>query len=100
MFSNVLDSKNCVKQNVQLQLMLLAITSNIRQVRYETHYVIRLVVLKRSGIQSRKYGVPDFRPVVLKVVDIDPQGSIGPSKGSINSHGVEWGSLNSQGVNK
>jgi len=35
-----------------------------------------------------------FTPVVLKVVDIEPQGSIGPSKGSINSHGVEWGSLN------
>jgi len=35
--------------------------------------------------------------VVLKVVDIDPQGSIGPSKGSINSHGVERGSLNGQG---
>jgi len=31
--------------------------------------------------------------VVLKVVDIDPQGSIGPSTGSINSHGVEWGSV-------
>jgi len=30
--------------------------------------------------------------VVLKVVDIDPQVSNGPSKGSINSHGVEWGS--------
>jgi len=29
--------------------------------------------------------------MVLKVVDIDPQGSIGPSKGLINSHGVEWG---------
>jgi len=29
-------------------------------------------------------------PVVLKVVDIDPQGSNGPSKLSINSHGVEW----------
>jgi len=26
-----------------------------------------------------------FTPVVLKVVDIDPQGSIGPFKGSINS---------------
>jgi len=38
--------------------------------------------------------------VVLKVVDIDPQGSIGPSKGSINSRGVEWGSLNAQGVNE
>jgi len=38
--------------------------------------------------------------VVLKVVDIDPQGSIGPFKGSINSHGVEWGSVNSQGVNE
>jgi len=34
------------------------------------------------------------RPVVLKVVDVDPQGSIGPSKGPINSHGVELGSLN------
>jgi len=32
--------------------------------------------------------------VVRKVVDIDPKGSIGPSKGSINSHGVEWVSLN------
>jgi len=31
--------------------------------------------------------------VVLKVVDID-------SQGSINSHGVEWGSLNGQGVNE
>jgi len=38
--------------------------------------------------------------VVLKVVDIDPQGSIGPSKGLTNGHGVEWGSLNSQGVNQ
>jgi len=28
--------------------------------------------------------------VVLKVVDIDPQRSIGPSKGSINNQGVEW----------
>jgi len=35
-----------------------------------------------------------FKEVVLKVVDIDPQGSNGQSKGSINSHGVEWGSLN------
>jgi len=24
----------------------------------------------------------------------------GPSKGSTNSHGVEWGSLNGQGVNE
>jgi len=32
--------------------------------------------------------------MVFKVVDIDPQGSIGPYKGSINSYGVEWGSLN------
>ena len=31
------------------------------------------------------------KAVVLKVVNIDPHGSIGPSKGSINSHGVEWG---------
>jgi len=37
------------------------------------------------------------KPVVLKVVDIDFQGSIGPSNGSINSHRVEWESLNGQG---
>jgi len=36
--------------------------------------------------------------VVLKVVDIDRQGLIGPSKGLINSPGVEWASLNGQGV--
>ena len=36
--------------------------------------------------------------MVLKVVDIDPQQTIGPSKGSINSNGVEWGSLNGQGL--
>jgi len=41
-----------------------------------------------------------FRSVVLKVVDIDPQGSIGQSKRSINSHEVEWRSLNGQGVNE
>jgi len=40
------------------------------------------------------------KPVVLKVVDIDPQGSTGPSKESINTHRVEWGSLNGQGVNE
>jgi len=28
------------------------------------------------------------------------QGSIGPSKGSINSQGVEWRSMNGQGVNE
>jgi len=44
--------------------------------------------------------VVDARSVVLKVVDVDPQGSIGPPKGSINSHGVKWGSLNGQGVNE
>jgi len=38
--------------------------------------------------------------VVLKVLDIDPQGSIGPPKGSINSQGVEWGSLSGQGGNE
>jgi len=31
------------------------------------------------------------KSVVLIVVDIDPQGSVGPSKGSINNHRVEWG---------
>jgi len=41
-----------------------------------------------------------FKSVVLKVVDIDPQGSIGPSKGPINSGRVERGSLNSHGVNE
>jgi len=40
------------------------------------------------------------RSVVFKMVDINPQGSIGPSKGLINSHEVEWGSLNDQGVNE
>jgi len=40
------------------------------------------------------------RAVVHKVVDIDPHVSTGPSKGSINNHGVEWGSLNGQGVNE
>jgi len=40
------------------------------------------------------------KAVVLKVVDINPQGSIGPSKGFINSHGVKWESLNGQGVNE
>jgi len=39
-------------------------------------------------------------PVVLKVVDIDRHGSIAPSKRSINSHGVEWGSLNGKGVDE
>jgi len=38
--------------------------------------------------------------MVLKVVDIDSPGSIGPSKGSINSQGVEWESLNGQGLMK
>jgi len=38
--------------------------------------------------------------VVLKVVNIDLQGSIGPYKGSINSKGVEWGPMNGQGVNE
>jgi len=38
--------------------------------------------------------------VVLKVGDIDLEGSTGPPKGLINSHGVEWGSLNGQGVNE
>jgi len=32
--------------------------------------------------------------VVFKVIDIGPQGPSGPSKGSINIHWVEWGSLN------
>jgi len=41
-----------------------------------------------------------FKAAVLKVVDIDPQGSTGPSKGSINRKGIEWGSLNGQGVNE
>jgi len=31
--------------------------------------------------------------------NIDLQKSIGPSKESINSHRVKWGSLNDQGVN-
>jgi len=35
--------------------------------------------------------------VVPKVVDIDPQGSIGPSNGSINSYGVKWGHWTARG---
>ena len=53
-------------------------------------------------LASRRLVTPAlcYRPVVLKLVDIDPQGLIGPSKRSINSHGVEWGSVNGQGVNE
>jgi len=32
--------------------------------------------------------------MVLKVVDINLQGSVGPCKGSVSSHGVEWESMN------
>jgi len=38
------------------------------------------------------------KPVVLKVADIDLEGSIEPSKESINSHNFEWGSLNCPSV--
>jgi len=38
--------------------------------------------------------------VVFKVVDIDPQRSVGPYNGLISSHGVEWGSLHGQGFNE
>ncbi len=38
------------------------------------------------------------RAGVLKVVDIDPQGSMRPSKGSMTSQGVKRGSMNNQGV--
>ena len=34
------------------------------------------------------------RAGVPKVVDIDPQGSMGASKGSMNMQGVERGSMN------
>jgi len=34
------------------------------------------------------------------MVDIDSHGSIGQSNGSVNSHRVEWGSLNGQGSMK
>jgi len=40
----------------------------------------------KSGFAKEASFAPKL--VVLKVVDIDPQGTI-------NSHGVEWGSLNS-----
>jgi len=43
--------------------------------------------------KTKKQVAPESRPVVLKVVDIDPQGSIGPSKGLTNRHGVKWGSM-------
>jgi len=35
--------------------------------------------------------------VVLKVADVDSHGSTGPFKGSINSHGVEWGHCMAKG---
>ena len=38
-----------------------------------------------------RYNLSWVRSVVLKGVDIDPQRSTGPFKGSMNSHGVEWG---------
>jgi len=47
---------------------------------------------------ARSRWTKNAKSVVLKVVDIDAQGSIGPSKDSINSHGVEWASLNGQGA--
>jgi len=59
-----------------------------------------LLVSTFSRQYLASYSAYGCRPVVLKVVDIDPQGSIGPSEGSINSHGVEWRSVNSQGVNE
>ena len=43
-------------------------------------------------------GAQNSRAGVLKVVDIDPQGSMGPSKGSMNIQGVERGSMNNRGV--
>ena len=44
-----------------LQVITAAILSENRymlQVRYEPHCLIRLVILKRPGFQSRKYGMP------------------------------------------
>lgn len=42
----------------------------------------------------------DIEAGILKVVDIKPWGPMGPSKGVMNSQGVERGSLNNQGVGK
>jgi len=57
--------------------------------------------MQHSGVSRQEiFGNHCSSSVVLKVVDIDPQGSIGPSKGSINSHRVEWELLNVQGVNE
>jgi len=49
---------------------------------------------------ASEVSVSQSQAVILKVVDIDPQGSNGPSKRSVNSQGVEWGALNGQGVNE
>ena len=59
----------------------------------DSWYIATKVAVKKCGRGLSK-------PVVLKVVDIDPHGSIGQSKGLINSHGIEWGSLNGQGANE
>jgi len=55
-----------------------------------------LVTKLRRYIANQTFDGCTCRPVALKVFDIDPQGSIGPSKVSINSQRVEWGSLNGQ----
>jgi len=58
--------------------------------------IILTIVIYEVLTHLYKFGYT--KSVVLKVVDIDPQGSIGPPKGTINSQRVEWGSLNGQGV--
>jgi len=73
---------------------LLNPTCFTEKARISTEYV-KVIPLSHSSTVNNS-----SMAVVLKVVDIDPQGSIGPSKGSLNNHRVEWGSLNSQGVNE
>ena len=54
----------------------------------------------REKEKEEKRDIENIRSGVPKVVDIDPQGSIGTSRGSMNSKGVERGSMNNQGVSE
>ena len=50
--------------------------------------------IRTRRMEDKSSRIRFYKPVVLEVVDFDPQGSIGPSKRSINSPRLEWGSLN------
>jgi len=57
------------------------------------HVIDRYFLWKRCRVRTmdRKVRVLGMERSCRPVVDIDPQGSIGSPKGSINIHGVEWG---------